>query len=47
MLLCSWEKVAKLADFEFVKNWKAVLAESAERGGGVVICRKPGRMPCS
>ena len=42
-----WEKVAKLADFEFVKNWQAVLAESAERGGGVVICRKPGRMPPS
>ena len=35
----AWEKVAKLADFEFVKNWKAVLAEGAERGGGgVVIC---------
>ena len=45
VVFMAWEKVAKLADFEFVKNWKAVLAEGAEReGGGVVICRKAGRM---
>ena len=34
VVLMAWKKVAKLADFEFVTNWKAVLAESAERGGG-------------
>ena len=47
VVFIAWEKVSKLADFNFVKNWKAVLAESAERGGGVVICQKPGRMPPS
>ena len=44
VVFMAWEKVAKLADFEFVKNGKAVLAEGAERGGRVVICRKAGRM---
>ena len=34
VVFMAWEKVAHLADFFFVKNWKAVLAESAERGGG-------------
>ena len=34
VVFLAWGKVAKLADFEFVKNWKAVLAEGAERGGG-------------
>ena len=34
VVFMAWEKVAKLADFEFVKNWKAVLAEGAESGGG-------------
>ena len=33
-VLMAWQKVAKLADLKFVKNWKAVLAERAERGGG-------------
>ena len=33
-MLVAGEKVAKLADFKFLKIREAVLAESAERGGG-------------
>ena len=33
-VLMAWQTVAKLADFQSMKNWKAVLAERAESGGG-------------
>ena len=39
----AWEKVLKLVDFEFVKNWQAVFAESAERGGGGSDLSKTGK----
>ena len=38
VVLMVWRDVAKLAVLSFLKDWEAVLTESAERGGGVVIC---------